>query len=101
MDSIDMFWIAALHWWRNKPKIVLDFFGQNPPIADTFTATVVTINGDTITFKNESTGEDKPVNFLGTEMRLASYDPEDSTSAFVALWEDGLESVKCVMTEKR
>jgi hypothetical protein len=98
-SSADKFWKAVGHWERERPRIVVELSGQTPSMAITFTALVVFVAGEEITFRDVETSEERTVNFAGAEIRLHSFERIDSVDAFAARWEEGLESANCFLTE--
>jgi hypothetical protein len=81
---------------------MVEFSGQNPPLASAYSGTVVDLAGEVITFRDvRDNKEQTPINFAGAEIQLHSYDPINSTNAFVALWAYEYQSVICVLTEMR
>jgi hypothetical protein len=81
---------------------MVNFSGQLPPVALEYVGIVVNLTEEVMTFRDVKSNKDQPpVNFAFAEIRPHSYDATESTNAFVVLWEDGLQSVTCVLTEMR
>jgi hypothetical protein len=100
-SSADKFWKVVGHWKRDQPRIVLEFSGQQPPFALTYTGVVADVARERVTFRDLETGEERPVDFEGAEIRSHSFERIDSVCAFAARWEEGFEAVNCVLTELR
>jgi hypothetical protein len=98
-SSADTFWKAVGHWGTDQPRIALDFYDARPP----YTGIVINVREQAVTFRDLETGLEQTVNFEGADIRFHSFERIDSICAFVARWEDedGLNSVKCLLTELR
>jgi hypothetical protein len=96
----DKFWEAVLHWWRDHSEIEVEFSGRRQP-AKSYTARVVDVVEEMITFRDVETGEKRTVNFVGGEVRFYRYERMDSRNAFAVKWQDGPESVDCILTGLR
>lgn len=97
----ERFWETVTRWQKDQVQVVLEFFGQIPPTAVRYTGLVVRAFGNSITFRDLETEEERSLSFVGAEIRAHSFEHIESTDAFVVRWENGLESLECVLMAQR
>ena len=101
ISSEDRFWNVVDGWKRCHRRVVVEISGNLPPISLTYTALVVRALEGVIVFRDVESEKEHSLNFTGAEIRPHSFDPITSVDSYAARWEDGLESVNCLLTELR
>jgi len=105
-SSADNFWRVVEGWATSarKPRIRVELTRTSPPLAaDWYEGTVKDfVRGVQITFQTSENGEEAELLLGGAEIRPVSFSRLDAVSSFAIAWDtEGMESVRCVLTETR